>query len=524
MLARDRTHHAAPPKAPSSLRYRAPAIPFIPDNTLTSHDPVFYVVTDTAGRRIETYRGSDAHPKETFFHHQARVFGSGGGGPLLRTRNTLDQDHHKWATHAGSAPHDERYYYATDSRSRPVALVSAEGKLVEQYRYSGNGMPFTIPLGDVNADGKVESKETGDPDRAIAIYLMKKPYEARADMNLDGVIDTDDETSVANSSGAEGGLASQARSIAFGSQSAQRASIAANVKKHPKPSETDSANGSSDWAPSGPTRIPGNGPTIDLPGGTGTSPICRDFDWAETMVMPPYVDLSLDAGDWNNSHFVEHYLGGSRNTVDLSQAGLADDYWNHPAIKSHVDAIAQTVASIGRGLAGMMSSGLNCPYLGCVEPLLGDSAGDYFSGRGRRNVTRNEFVQEFPSWGQVITNPGAAFDRFRLGMANHWTFSIGGHGLQFEWHCSASAGCDSRGSRSRSYNCSVMMSISDQFEYPLDLDHIIGRQNANAVDRLIRNPHFGPMRNWPVNPKDYNVTVSSIGFVKGWSGRSCTCG
>jgi hypothetical protein len=164
----------------------------IGDNNLTSADPVFYVVTDTAGRRIETYRGSDSEPKEVFYYHQARVFGSGGGGPLLRTRDSADQDPTKWATQAPSGTHDERYYYATDSRGRPVALVSAEGKLVEQYRYSGNGMPFTIPLGDVNADGKVESKDASDPDREILDYLVGKTYEARGDLDLNGIVEPED--------------------------------------------------------------------------------------------------------------------------------------------------------------------------------------------------------------------------------------------------------------------------------------------------------------------------------------------
>ena len=87
----------------------------------------------------------------------------------------------------------ERRYYAADWRGRVVALVTAAGEQAESYRYTANGVPIGIPLGDVNGDGKVENGAT-EEDWQQAYWWENNfgPYEARLDLNLDGSVNATD--------------------------------------------------------------------------------------------------------------------------------------------------------------------------------------------------------------------------------------------------------------------------------------------------------------------------------------------
>jgi YD repeat-containing protein len=182
----------------------------VADGQVTSHDKVFFIATDMSGRRVATYRGTDTHPKERFAYHMPSGYGVGGSGvasgPMLRTRMaSLYDNPEKWATEAGSATHAERFYYAADYRGNVSAIVSSGGNLMEQYRYSATGVPFGIPRGDVNSDGKIEGKSV-DPDYNESDYLEKqKIYHVRADWNLDGEITSADTEVVGAHDGIETG-------------------------------------------------------------------------------------------------------------------------------------------------------------------------------------------------------------------------------------------------------------------------------------------------------------------------------
>ena len=131
--------------------------------------------------------------KETFFHHPPGIRGPGfAGGPIVRDRNEELSDPAAWSDDA-SADRLERRYYATDWQGRVVSLVTAAGELAESYRYTANGVPIGIPLGDVNGDGKVEVG-ANDEDWQQAYWWENNygPYDARLDLNLDGSVNATD--------------------------------------------------------------------------------------------------------------------------------------------------------------------------------------------------------------------------------------------------------------------------------------------------------------------------------------------
>ncbi|MCE2966707.1 MAG: hypothetical protein ACK48N_05025 [Planctomyces sp.] len=131
--------------------------------------------------------------KETFFHHPPGIRGPGfAGGPIVRDRNEELSDPAAWSDDA-SADRLERRYYATDWQGRVVSMVTAAGELAESYRYTANGVPIGIPLGDVNGDGKVEVGAS-DEDWQQAYWWENNfgPYDARLDLNLDGSVNATD--------------------------------------------------------------------------------------------------------------------------------------------------------------------------------------------------------------------------------------------------------------------------------------------------------------------------------------------
>jgi hypothetical protein len=143
-------------------------------------------------RRVATFllKGSSGGPfyaKETFFHHPPEINGPGfRGGPLVRDRNAALVDPDQWDQPA-DPDRLERRYYATDWQGRVVSMVTAAGEQAESYRYTANGVPIGIPLGDVNGDGKVELG-ANDEDWQQAYWWENNfgAYDARLDLNLDG--------------------------------------------------------------------------------------------------------------------------------------------------------------------------------------------------------------------------------------------------------------------------------------------------------------------------------------------------
>ena len=72
----------------------------VADGVVDSNDPTFYYATDSGGRRVATFRGTDANPKETYISH-AR----GSGSAIVRDRDVaLATDVAGWARDAAARP------------------------------------------------------------------------------------------------------------------------------------------------------------------------------------------------------------------------------------------------------------------------------------------------------------------------------------------------------------------------------------------------------------------------------------
>ncbi len=165
-----------------------------PDTVVDSHDPVFFIAVDPQGRRVATYRGTDTYPKETFVYHPDGVRGPHfQGGVMLRDRYSgLATTPSTWASAAGNATRDERMYYASDYRGNVIALVQSDSTIAEQYRYSSSGVPFGLPAGSIKGDGKVDGGTSGADYLIVNNLITHTLYEQRADLNLDGVVDSGD--------------------------------------------------------------------------------------------------------------------------------------------------------------------------------------------------------------------------------------------------------------------------------------------------------------------------------------------
>jgi YD repeat-containing protein len=175
-----------------------------PDNTVDSHDPVFYIAVDPSGRRIATFRGSDTYPKETFVYHPDGYRGPAyQGGLIARDRDAdLHTNPKHWASQAASSTRAERYYYCADSRGNVIALMDNTGTLVEQYRYTASGLPYGIPAGNTDA---TTAQVTASDATYVNALISGHTYEVRSDFNMDGVVDSGDLAVVTANTGASRG-------------------------------------------------------------------------------------------------------------------------------------------------------------------------------------------------------------------------------------------------------------------------------------------------------------------------------
>jgi len=182
--------------------------PGVPDGVVDGSDPMFYMVTDTQGRRVRTFRGTDSKAKEAFVYHLASARGPGfTGGVLLRDREGTLTNPVLWAKDAASGTLDERVYACGDFRGNVSALVSETGTLVEQYRYSATGVPMGIPLGDADGDGKVDGA-AGKADYVktnAAVGGGSGAYKVELDVSLDGLVTAADVTIVTANDGIKTG-------------------------------------------------------------------------------------------------------------------------------------------------------------------------------------------------------------------------------------------------------------------------------------------------------------------------------
>jgi YD repeat-containing protein len=153
---------------------------------LGTEDRSFHFVHDERGRVVATFREGDDDPKEVFVHHAA-----GLGALQLAMPNSTVVCRERDASTSWTEPADgldERVYYCQNNAGDVVALVSSSGYLLESVGYSPTGIPFGMPAGDANSDGSC----TDDDILPIQGLIASSLYDVRADVDLNGVVDTVD--------------------------------------------------------------------------------------------------------------------------------------------------------------------------------------------------------------------------------------------------------------------------------------------------------------------------------------------
>ncbi len=111
--------------------------------------------------------------------------------PARAAPPTMTFQHHN----AADDTLDERHDSAQNWRADVSAVLTDTGKLVEFTKYTAYGLPWGLPAGDLNADGQI----TAGTDQALAEDLdTNNTYDVRADIDLDGDVDTADVTAIAN--------------------------------------------------------------------------------------------------------------------------------------------------------------------------------------------------------------------------------------------------------------------------------------------------------------------------------------
>lgn len=98
-------------------------------------------------------------------------------------------DHDADETGTEEAPSlEQRHYYCQNWRADVVAIISNDGKQMEQMRYSAYGTPYAIPYPDNNQDGFVDYFDVNPYVNAVNDHMSSGTYDVRHDANLDGTI------------------------------------------------------------------------------------------------------------------------------------------------------------------------------------------------------------------------------------------------------------------------------------------------------------------------------------------------
>jgi RHS repeat-associated protein len=162
------------------------------DSDVDGNDPWYYFVYDHSWRMVATVRNGDSEAKELFVNHQA---GPNGIQSSLPLDATVLRDRHNggaWSAQATGSSYNRAYYCQNyfGGRGDVVAVLSNDGKLSQQVRYSAYGVPTGLPAGDTDANGSIVST----PDITQMNGWISGSYDVRGDLDLDGDVDSADMT------------------------------------------------------------------------------------------------------------------------------------------------------------------------------------------------------------------------------------------------------------------------------------------------------------------------------------------
>jgi RHS repeat-associated protein len=165
------------------------------DNDVDSNDNWFYFLNDDRWRIVASYRGNgggttvETNPKERFIYHMAG-WGGAGGSSYIDSVILRDRDDTSGWNSSSDGTLEERRYYIQNWRADVVALLKDTGVMVERIKYSAYGVPFNLPMGDVDCDGDTDSTDLTQ----ISTWVIFGTYSVLGDVDLDGDVDGNDHT------------------------------------------------------------------------------------------------------------------------------------------------------------------------------------------------------------------------------------------------------------------------------------------------------------------------------------------
>ncbi|MCW5757238.1 MAG: hypothetical protein KIT54_08395 [Phycisphaeraceae bacterium] len=166
------------------------------DGDVDGDDRWLHLVYDDRWRAVAEHWDDEAKPHAIYVHHAGGVAGSGSYIDELAFRERdADNDTNQVL--------EERRYYAQNWRKDVVAMLTHDGAMVEQVRYSSYGVPFGLPAGDTDSDGDFDLDD---------VNAITGSYDVRKDANLDGVVDVFDIIHAGNMAGG-GGFVTTGRDV-----------------------------------------------------------------------------------------------------------------------------------------------------------------------------------------------------------------------------------------------------------------------------------------------------------------------
>ena len=459
------------------------------DGDVDGSDNVYYFVYTPNWQLAATFRDSDSDPKETFLWHQS-------ASSYIDSIIHVNRDVSNGWTDAADGTLEVRYHPLQSWRADVVCLINADGsEVLERVTYDPYGVPTAWNPADSNLDGALTGVDYSN------WVTRSNNSDVLADMNLDGVFDSADLTIWTShyNTGDSGGR--EVLSLAINQNRIGYAGYvhdtAIQVLTHTRHRVLDTKCGI--WVRRDITNYLKE---MNLYQYSGSNPINR---------------LDYYGADWSNIDFWVHYRDGSGGTIFLSNVGLADDYESHPAIINHIETVLLSVQQAAREAAWAAEAKLDCTCDGNFGPEY-----DILRMRGSRSVTRDEFVLGYGNALQNIIwtymsggDINDALDNFYY---RDWTYSIGGHILNWSAACMANASCyetcEECAPPNWAFGCVVNFFFIDNFSDPLSMNH---SPNLRLLRGILVANGYGDLVE-PGTP--YDITHSFNRYI---SERSCEC-
>ena len=317
--------------------------------------------------------------------------------------------------------------------------MTSAGKLIERARYSAYGIPTAFPAGDTDCDGDWDATDAADIG---SNYTPGSAYAVRRDTDLDGDVDAAD---VTHASSITGGFQTLGRDVLTSAAVRSRIGYAgyqydptfAGVDRHL-------------------SHVRHRVYDAELGRWTRRDPLGH-VDGAslyQYATSSPLANID-PSGLYTNWFFFMWYFIGQGQTINLVDVGLLDPYISHPAVARVRYRVNARVHALGEESGRALASSMNCD---CGQaPQNGTTTATI---KGVEPIKRSDFVLVWP-------NPRDPADPTFL---NDWTFSIGGHRLQWNSACVAWAWCDSASQSAKfRYWCPILFHMRDYYSNLLSL-------------------------------------------------------